>query len=426
MSRQINHKKEAFLASVGPWSAGIAVPYAGVSSINPARGSFEGQSIISSPEPYAPAAGIEPAYPVREHSDNTLRTVGVPLCTDSRLPVTAYHIFYGMTRQPQDSCISLFHTPASAALGVPYAGISTPNPEKGSTDSQSEISSPEPYAPLVGILPACRVTTPKNYAPLENGPQSRLHNFRVGAAGPINLRPVFFSKFYPGNLPRPIHFLKAEINVVISSGDCKEVRAAMTFAGVVCIRIGGAALRSGKQCDGKPRRPILSRHQNPNFFQYSLSNPTSREGRINRKNRVGVRRLISSVPVITAETGSTRENRRDSSNTPNQPCVNSLLQPENFAARFRFSCYPKRSSAATCADYTCFPAGSRRQTPFLSLPAPLCGVRSHFPVRRKGASLTQVYFPGRFRAGRRRAQSPMRTVSPGPIFVVSLPKSGSG
>lgn len=98
MSRQINHKKEAFFASVGPWSAGIAVP---------------------------------------------------------------------------------------------YAGISTPNPEKGSTDSQSEISSPEPYAPLVGISPACRVTTPKNYAPLENGPQSRLHNFRVGAAGPINLRPVF-------------------------------------------------------------------------------------------------------------------------------------------------------------------------------------------------------------------------------------------
>lgn len=147
-----------------------------------------------------------------------------------------------------------------------------------------------------------------------------------------------------------------------------------------------------------------------------MSNPTSREGRINRKNRVGVRRLISSVPVITAETGSTRENRRDSSNTPNQLCESSLLQPENFAARFRFSCYPKRSSAATCADYTCFPAGSRRQTPFLSLPAPLCGVRSHFPVRRKGASLTQVYSPGRFRAGRRRAQSPMRTVGPGPVL----------
>lgn len=32
---------------------------------------------------------------------------------------------------------------------------------------------------------------PENYAPLENGPESRLHNFRVGVAGPINLRPVF-------------------------------------------------------------------------------------------------------------------------------------------------------------------------------------------------------------------------------------------
>lgn len=32
---------------------------------------------------------------------------------------------------------------------------------------------------------------PENYAPLENGPDARLHNFRVGVAGPINLRPVF-------------------------------------------------------------------------------------------------------------------------------------------------------------------------------------------------------------------------------------------
>ena len=375
MSRQINQKKEAFLASVGPWSAGLGVPVAGVSSIY-------------------------------------------------------------------------------------------------TTEQTHHLNSP-----AMLLHPG---TTPKNYAPLENGPQSRLHNFRVGAAGPINLRPVFFSKFYPGNLSRPIYFIKAEINVVISSGECKEARAAMTFAGVVCIRIGGAALRSGKQCDGKPRRPILSRHQNPNFFQYSLSNPTSSEGRLNRKHRVGVRRLISSVPVITAgaehdanqlkcgqsatgnsrfrpcrfsdqriggvpsksgnrheynprrtilttaETGSTWESQRLPITTPTQPCVSSLLEPENFAARFRFSCYPKRSSAATCADYTCFPAGSRRQAPFLSLPAPHDGARHDFPVRRKSASLTQVYSPGRFRAGRRRAQSPMHTVGPGPVFVVSLPKSGSG
>ena len=40
------------------------------------------------------------------------------------------------------------------------------------------------------------VITPENYAPLENGPQSRLHNFRVGVAGPINLRPVF-NTLYP-------------------------------------------------------------------------------------------------------------------------------------------------------------------------------------------------------------------------------------
>ncbi len=84
----------------------------------------------------------------------------------------------------------------------------------------------------------------------------------------------------------------------------------------------------------------------------------------------------------------------------------------------------KRSSAATCADYTCFPAGSRRRTSFLRLPAPLCGVRHPIPVRRKGASLTQVYSPGRFRVGRRRVQSLLRTVGSGSVFVVSLPKSG--
>lgn len=262
----------------------------------------------------------------------------------------------------------------------------------------------------------------------------KLSKFRQGG-------PVFFSQFYPGNLLRPIYCIKAKLKVIVTSGECKEARAAVTFAGVICIRIGGTALRSGMQCDGKPRRPILSQHQNPNFFQYSLSNPTSREGRINRKNRVGVRRFISSVPVITAgaehdatqlkcgqsatgnsrfrpcrfyfdqriggvpsksgnrheynprrtiltttETGSTWESQRDSSNNPNQPCVSSLLKPENFAARFRFFCYPKRSSAATCADYTCFPAGSRRQAPFLSLPAPHDGARHDFPVRCKSAS----------------------------------------
>ena len=361
MSRKINQKKEAFLASGGLLrSAGLAVPVAGVSSIS----NF-----------------IHQAHHLPAMQQHPGRVRGPHFCMKLR----HYKILHSVPA-PVFSACNLVRSPGQNAGAI----------------------------------------TLKNYAPLENGPQSRLHNFRVGAAGPINLRPVFFSKFYPGNLPRPIYFKKVKFEVIVTSGDCKEARAAMTFAGVVCIRIGGAALRSGKQCDGKPRRPILSRYQNPNFFQYSLSNPTSREGRINRKNRVGVRRLISSVPVITAETGSTRENRQDSGNTPNQLCESSLLQPENFAARFRFSCYPKRSSAATCADYTCFPAGSRRQAPFLSLPAPHDGARHDFPVRRKSASLTQVYSPGRFRAGRRRAQSPMRTVSPGPVFVVSLPKSGSG
>ena len=417
MSLRINQKKEAFLASGGPFgSAGLAVPVAGVSSIS---NYIHQAHNLNRP--------VMQQYPGRARAAR--------ICVNLR-----HYLHLQCVPAPVFSACNLVRSPGQNA----------------------------------GVI------TLKNYAPLENGPQSRLHNFRVGAAGTINLRPVFFSQFYPGNLLRPIYCIKAKLKVFIFSGECKEARTAVTFAGVVCIRIGGTALRSGKQCDGKPRRPILSQHQNPNFFQYSLSNPTSREGRINRKNRVGVRRLISSVPVITAgaehdanqlkcgqsatgnsrfrpcrfyfdqriggvpsksgnrheynprrtiltttETGSTWESQRDSSNNPTQPCVSSLLKPENFAARFRFFCYPKRSSVAMCADYTCFPAGSRRQAPFLSLPAPHDGARHDFPVRCKSASLTQVYSPGRFRASHRRAQSPMRTVGRGPVFNNSPSKSGA-
>lgn len=302
MSLRINQKKEAFLASGGPFgSAGLAVPVAGVSSIS---------------------NYIHQAYhlnrPVMQQHPGRARAARI--CGNLR-----HYLHLQCVPAPVFSACNLVRSPGQNA----------------------------------GVI------TLKNYAPLENGRQSRLHNFRVGAAGPINLRPVFFSKFYPGNLPRPIYCIKAEINVVKPSGKCKEARTAVTFAGVVSIRIGGMALRSGKHCDVKPRRAILT----------------------------------------TTETGSTWESQRDSSNNPSQRSLYSPFKPDDAAVRFRFSCYPKRSSAAMCADYTCFPAGSRRQAPFLSLPAPHDGARHDFPVRRKSASLTQVY-------------------SPGPVFDVSLPKSG--
>lgn len=70
---------------------------------------------------------------------------------------------------------------------------------------------------------------------------------------------------------------------------------------IVSIRIGGRLLQSGKQHEDKPRRTVLSFHKNPHFFEYSSSNPAPREYRINKKNRVGARRLITSRPVITTE-----------------------------------------------------------------------------------------------------------------------------
>lgn len=71
-------------------------------------------------------------------------------------------------------------------------------------------------------------------------------------------------------------------------------------AGLSSIRIGGTALRSGNLQLRKSRRAILT----------------------------------------TAETVRNWENQRLTIINPTQPCVSSLLKPENFAARFRFFIFP--------------------------------------------------------------------------------------
>ena len=148
MSRKINQKKEAFLASGGLLrSAGLAVPVAGVSSIS----NF-----------------IHQAHHLPAMQQHPGRVRGPHFCMKLR----HYKILHSVPA-PVFSACNLVRSPGQNAGAI----------------------------------------TLKNYAPLENGPQSRLHNFRVGAAGPINLRPVFFSKFYPGNLPRPIYFKKLEFNL---------------------------------------------------------------------------------------------------------------------------------------------------------------------------------------------------------------------
>ena len=212
---------------------------------------------------------------------------------------------------------------------------------------------------------------------------------------------------------------KAKLKVFIFSGASHGASAtAVPYAGVVSIRTA-SAFESGRNCFNgsfhicNPGRPFFAK--TPNFFQYSLSKPTSREGRINRKNRVGVRRLIISAPVITAEADTFSVSQWD----------RRTLQHESLRiVRFRFCHYQLRSSAAKSADYTCFPAGSRRRTPFFCFPAPHCGVRSVLPVRKITASLSQISYSGRFRAGLRRAQPLKRTDVSGPVFDVSLPKSG--
>ena len=340
MSRQINQKKEAFLASVGPWSAGIAVPYAGVSFLNPARGSTEGQIECSSPEPYAPVVGVEPAYPVRERSDNTLLIVGLPLCTGSGLPGTAYHIFHGMTRQPQDSCISLSYTPASADIGAPFGGV-------------------------IFIRTALALKSGRNH-------------YNRG-----------FDICNPG---RP-------------------------FFDLLTQTIYAAVLRSVSAYGNSDGKDSL----------YGSAETFAPRPGFNGLKKTAAQLITDTVPASpTSPQDCCRTSGTVSALTfpARRPNAGAGRAAAAYNVRSRVLTTAKRSSAATCADYTCFPAGSRRRTSFLRLPAPLCGVRHPIPVRRKGASLTQVYSPGRFRVGRRRVQSLLHTVGSGSVFVVSLPKSG--
>lgn len=179
MSLQINQKKEAFLALGDPFRpSGIAVPVAGVSSISKSN--------------YIHQAHHLNRPVMQQHPGRARRT---RICVNLR-----HYRFLQSAPAPVFSACNLVRSPGQNAGAI----------------------------------------TLKNYAPLENGPQSRLHNFRVGAAGPINLRPVFFSKFYPGNLPRPIYFKKVKFEVIVTSGECKEARSAVTFAGVSSINTNQA------------------------------------------------------------------------------------------------------------------------------------------------------------------------------------------
>lgn len=193
--------------------------------------------------------------------------------------------------------------------------------------------------------------TLKKLSPLGNGPQSRLIIFRVGAAGPIYLRPVFNTTF-PKN--EETHS---------SSSQFIRIRLAEYLAEGV----------------GLP------------FSRRSFSGSHHKDG-------------------LAPKSGKYR--------------FDDDIHISNPGCPFFLNLFQKRSSAATCADYTCFPAGSRRQTPFLCFPAPHDGARHHFTVRYISASLIPFYPPGRFRVGCRRVQSQISTVGPGPVFVVSLPKSG--
>lgn len=80
MSR--NQPQPNTLCSVGHRSAGFVVPYSGLSSIHPERGSTEGQTGISSPEPCAPVADIPSANPLIGRSCCTLSGGGTSFFTE--------------------------------------------------------------------------------------------------------------------------------------------------------------------------------------------------------------------------------------------------------------------------------------------------------------------------------------------------------
>lgn len=215
------------------------------------------------------------------------------------------------------------------------------------------------------------------------------------------------------------HINQNKANISCSCVPLRAQAIAVSVAGVSQHRTGDAALRSGKLHDGNTRRHVLFQNRTPNFFQYSLSKPTSREGRINRKNRVGARRLIISAPVITAR-GKILSPGAASAETCRPIESTGLERPGTEAAPI----FTIRSSAAMCADYTCFPAGSRRRASLLCAPTPQQGVgRADYAVRHREASL-QFFIPtGRFRAGIRRVLPLLHTPGAGPVFVIPTPKS---
>lgn len=110
----------------------------------------EVQSESSSPEPYVPVAGYQ-AYPVPVHPSATICTAGCSPCTGSALPGTAYHIPVSETKQSLNPCIALSLMPATA---TPFAGGFSIHPVRGSTEDQTEISSPESSAPVAGVSSA--------------------------------------------------------------------------------------------------------------------------------------------------------------------------------------------------------------------------------------------------------------------------------
>lgn len=213
MSLQINQKKEAFLALGGLFRpSGLAVPVAGVSPISN----------------YIHQAHHLNRPVMQQHPGRARRT---RICVNLR-----HYRFLQSAPAPVFSACNLVRSPGQNA----------------------------------GVI------TPENYAPLENGPQSRLHNFRVGAAGPINLRPVFNTPYPKKDEAhssssqfirlRLVAFLGKGGGVPYSRCPFSDAHAASAYSTSGVIHRDGLALKSGNSStDGVNVIPAVL------FFDFSTT-----------------------------------------------------------------------------------------------------------------------------------------------------------
>lgn len=191
------------LCSVGSRSAGMCVSYAGVlHKLHTGCVSIGGSSVFSQKRTVV-TRGAETFAPLPE-LDCPAATTRPPIrCGVDR---NGRFLRFGALHEGQRGRVHFIHSLAGAARRE----IRTSHRVVGGDTLAA------PAFSTSGIQPGIHI--PKNYAPVEYGPQRWLHNFRVGVAGPINLRPVFSTSCQASDDEAPRRGLSGDFSAPLDRG----------------------------------------------------------------------------------------------------------------------------------------------------------------------------------------------------------------